>query len=75
MVDVWHLTKLSGDREVRQLYNLAQVEFEDILSVRVKQIPFKYAHFPYIFIFMDTQYKFEVMFKLLWGPELAGVTG
>lgn len=51
------------------------MELEDILTMKVRQVPFKQAHFAYLFLFMDTPYKFEIMFSLIWGPELSGVTG
>ena len=48
---------------------------DDILRVKVRQTPFKPQHFPFIFLFMDTPLMFEVAFKLLWGEEIAEVTG
>lgn len=69
------MTKLSADREVRQLYHQAELELEDFLAMRVRQLPFKQSHFPYLFLFMDSPHKFEVMYELIHGQEISSVSG
>jgi len=74
-IGLWHLTKISGDREIRELFREAQIELEDIFRLRARKTPFKPLHFPFIFIFMDSPYMFETAYNLLWGPSFTEVTG
>ena len=74
-VHMWHLTKLSGDREVRAIFNDGQIDLEDVFSLKIRSTPFKPIHFPYIFLFMDSPYMFEAGFSMLWGPRITEITG
>jgi len=60
---------------VRQLYTDAQVELDDMLRMRVKSGPFKPQHFPFLFMFMETPFMFETMYRKIWGEMLTQVTG
>lgn len=72
---MWHVTKISGDRELRELYKEASLEYEDLFTMKVKATPFKPIHVPFLFLLMDTPYKFENALKVLWGEALVKVTG
>ena len=65
-VHLWHLTKISGDREIRAIYKEAQIDFEDYFTLKVKNGPYKPMHLPYLFIFMDTPLMFERSLALIW---------
>jgi hypothetical protein len=71
----WHLTKIAAEREVRQLFHDAQLELDDVFMAKVKSTPFKPAHLPFLFVFMDSPHMFESAFRLIWGPELSEITG
>jgi hypothetical protein len=62
LVNMWHLSKISGDREIRQNFKDAQIELDDIFRLKVKTTPFKPCHLPFIFVFMDTPFMFETAF-------------
>lgn len=74
-IHMWHLTKLSGDREARALFHEAQIELEDVFSLKVRSTPFKTMHFSFLFFFMDSPYMFETAFQMIWGPRISEVTG
>ena len=74
-VDIFHLAKISGERELGQLYRDAQVEMEDVLQLRVRSTPFRPSQLPLLFLFMDSPYMFEKAFSLLWGDTFTQVTG
>lgn len=67
-VHMWHLTKISADREIRATYKDAQIDYEDYFKVKVKKGPFKPLHLPYVFIFMDTPTMFERSLQLVYPP-------
>ena len=74
-VHVWHLAKIAGDREVRQLFKDVQIEYMDLFRRKIKTTPFKRVHVPYLFLFLDSPLPFEQSLSLLYSPYLTRVTG
>ena len=74
-LEVWHLSKVSGEREIRELFNDAQIELDDLFMHKVRSTPFKPMHLPFLFLFMDSPYMFETAFRHIWGQNIAEVTG
>jgi hypothetical protein len=74
-VYMWHLGKISGDREIRQLFKDSQIEYEDLFQLKIRNTPFKPSHFPYLFLFMDSPSMFEQSLKILWPSNHVEITG
>lgn len=52
--NVFHLLKIAGDRETRQLFLQSDLQLEDLLMTTDFGRPLKPVYLPYIFLFLDT---------------------
>eukprot|EP00347_Sterkiella_histriomuscorum_P005365 403356888 len=74
-VHMFHICKIAGDREIRQLYKDSQVEYTDLFKMKLKTTPFRVNQFPLLFIFMDTPLMFEEGLKMIYPISYVEVTG
>ena len=58
-VHIFHLSKIAGDREMRERYRQSDLEFDDLLMATPFPKPLKPSHIPYMFFFMDSERSFE----------------
>lgn len=70
MVHVFHLIKIAGDRETRQLYCMSDLQIEDLLMPTQFGKPLKPVYIPFLFLFLDTSNSYEQGLGLLYKPEL-----
>lgn len=52
-VHILHLSRVAGDREVRELFKQSDLQTEDLYRATMIQAPFKPQHIPLLFFFMD----------------------
>ncbi|CDW75782.1 UNKNOWN [Stylonychia lemnae] len=74
-VHVFHICKIAGDREIRELFRDSQIEYDDLLKYKLKATPFKPNQFPLLFLFMDTPVMFEESLKLIYNNGEVEITG
>ena len=74
-VHCFHLAKVAGDREVRELFRQSDLQFEDLVCLSDWQPPFKPGQIPFLFFFMDTERAFELCMRLLYNQRTVQYTG
>ena len=74
-IHLYHLVKISGEREIRQTYHDSHIDYEDVFEMQIRNPPFKPLHLPYIFLHMDSPYLFESALKMLWPEGVTAFTG
>jgi len=65
-VNVFHLAKIAGDREMRALFHQSDLEYEDLFCPTMWPLPYKPHQIPYLFFFMDTERSFELCLSLMY---------
>lgn len=71
----FHLAKIAGDREIRELYRQSDLQYEDLLYTSEWSPPLKPIQIPYIFFFMDTERTYELALRLIYKQHLVQYTG
>ena len=74
-VHCFHLAKIAGDREIRELYRQSDLQFEDMICFTEWNPPLKPIQIPYLFFFMDTERTFELALRLIYKQHLIQYTG
>lgn len=69
VVHCFHLAKLAGDREIRELYRQSDLQYEDLIYATNWGNQFKPIQIPYLFYFMDTERTYELCLRLLYNKE------
>ena len=72
---IFHLTKIAGDKEVRELFRQSDLQFEDLWMPTKWPAPLKPIQIPYLFFFLDTERTFEIGLTLLYEEKLVRFTG
>ena len=65
-VHCFHLAKIAGDREIRELYRQSDLQFEDMIYFKEWNPPLKPIEIPYLFFFMDKERTFELALRLIY---------
>lgn len=72
-VDMYHLTKLAGEREIRALFARSDVILEDYLfrnaSITEAKGAFLPSSLPFLFFYMDSGIMHEKAMEILYGPK------
>ena len=74
-VHCFHLAKLAGDREMRELFRQSDLQYEDLVYPTNWGIPLKPVQIPYLFFFMDTERSYELCLRLLYKKSQIQYTG
>ena len=72
---IFHLVKKAGDMEMRYLYRISDLQFEDLILPTSFGRPLKPIYFPNIFLFLDTTSQFESGMAHLYKPEHLNLNG
>ena len=55
----FHLTKISADRELREIFEAYDLEFEHLTNGPKYSAPYGPMNIPYMFFFLDTEKEYE----------------
>ena len=64
------MTKIAGDREVRELYRQSDLRFEDLWLETRWPLPLRPGALPFLFFFLDTEQTFEAGLQILYEEPL-----
>ena len=77
-INIYHLTKIAGERELTAIFDLSEITIHDHLKVdpfvENHKGPFTAEHIPYLFIYADTEEMKQKAYDFIYGKELTELT-